>query len=399
MIKRKNKDVYSIILKILYKSGYNEKDNISDYWFTNKSELLKRVYDKEPEYATNTAFVNEFEVKVRWKSEIGLLFRNEIINYIKKKRKYQKTKFTMKDIMNATAEEVLRMTLAPIKFEEISIEFNNQRLYLIDFHKNFNTSKVGNQIDLRGIDLQGIDFSDCLVSNVNFTYSNLSDAKIQQSHFLHVNFCNVNFSNSHISLGKFDGQCNINNINLTNAYLGTIIESKISGFKFNKLSYLQLIKRTINRRSKRKYSDLDIDNIEEICEEKEFIAYIKWYQYVCHMLSNFKNLKFNNKISFVCEVFITKCWTSYWVLAMWAIIINLLYGLTYWLKGTDFIEPIEDIHKSIYYSVITFTTLGYGEIHPNSICTQYLVISEVIIGYIILGVFVMLIGNKVNKKY
>ncbi|WP_304942170.1 ion channel, partial [Vallitalea guaymasensis] len=362
-------------------------------------ELLERVYDKEPEYATNTAFVNEFEVKVRWKSEIGLLFRNEIINYIKNKKKYQQTMYTMKDIMNATAEEVLRMILAPIKFEEISIEFNNQRLYLIDFHKNFNTSKVWGQIDLRGIDLQGIDFSNCLVSNVNFAYSDFSNAKIQQSHFLNVNFCNVNFSNSHISLGKFNGQCNISNINLTDAYLGTKIESEIRGFKFNKLSYFQLIKKTINRRSKRKYSDLNIYNIEEVCEDKEFIAYIKWYQYVCYMLRNFKNLKLNNKISFVCEVFFTKCWTSYWVLAMWAIIINLVYALIYWIKGTAFIEPIKDIHKSIYYSVITFTTLGYGEIHPNSTCTQYLVISEVIIGYIILAIFVMMIGNKVNKKY
>ena len=83
--------------------------------------------------------------------------------------------------MNATSEDFLRMTLVPIKFEEISFKFNNQILYLIDFHKNFNTSKVWGQIDLRGIDLQGIDFSDCLVSNVNFTYSDLSNAKIQQS--------------------------------------------------------------------------------------------------------------------------------------------------------------------------------------------------------------------------
>ena len=86
MIKKRNKDIYSIILKFLYKNGYDEKDNVSDYWFTNKSELLNRVYDEEPEYARNTAFKDEFEVKVRGKSEIGILFRKEIINYIKKKK-------------------------------------------------------------------------------------------------------------------------------------------------------------------------------------------------------------------------------------------------------------------------------------------------------------------------
>ena len=53
--------------------------------------------------------------------------------------------------------------------------------------------------------------------------------------------------------------------------------------------------------------------------------------------------------------------------------------------------------SALYFSIVTFTTLGYGDIRPVAPFGQLLVIIEVLIGYICLGIFVFLLSRKVNK--
>lgn len=38
---------------------------------------------------------------------------------------------------------------------------------------------------------------------------------------------------------------------------------------------------------------------------------------------------------------------------------------------------------SIYFSITTFTTTGYGDIYPISNCAKMFVVSEIILGYIV----------------
>ncbi|HDH96500.1 MAG TPA: two pore domain potassium channel family protein, partial [Proteobacteria bacterium] len=50
-----------------------------------------------------------------------------------------------------------------------------------------------------------------------------------------------------------------------------------------------------------------------------------------------------------------------------------------------------------YYSVVTFATLGYGEIHPKNALGQALSIVEVALGYTMLGVLVSVIARKMSR--
>jgi hypothetical protein len=51
-----------------------------------------------------------------------------------------------------------------------------------------------------------------------------------------------------------------------------------------------------------------------------------------------------------------------------------------------------------YYSVVTLTTLGYGDIVPNSTLGQILVIVEVCIGYMMLGGLISIFANKLARR-
>jgi hypothetical protein len=58
-----------------------------------------------------------------------------------------------------------------------------------------------------------------------------------------------------------------------------------------------------------------------------------------------------------------------------------------WVEGS-FSKPLETSLDSFYFSVVTMTTLGYGDIYPTNDTTKILVIIQVLLGLILLAVMV-----------
>ncbi|NNL87283.1 MAG: hypothetical protein HKP27_16600, partial [Myxococcales bacterium] len=52
----------------------------------------------------------------------------------------------------------------------------------------------------------------------------------------------------------------------------------------------------------------------------------------------------------------------------------------------------------LYFSVVTLTTLGYGDIVPSSAGAQALVIAEVVVGYVGLGGLLAIFSNKIARR-
>ncbi|MBE1427447.1 hypothetical protein H4684_004144, partial [Desulfomicrobium macestii] len=51
-----------------------------------------------------------------------------------------------------------------------------------------------------------------------------------------------------------------------------------------------------------------------------------------------------------------------------------------------------------YYSIVTFTTLGFGDIVPKTGVAAFLVTLEVITGYIMLGGLIAIFANRLAKR-
>jgi len=54
--------------------------------------------------------------------------------------------------------------------------------------------------------------------------------------------------------------------------------------------------------------------------------------------------------------------------------------------------------SSFYYSVVTLTTLGYGDVLPASMAAQVLAMIEVVIGYVMLGGLLSIFANKMARR-
>ena len=80
------------------------------------------------------------------------------------------------------------------------------------------------------------------------------------------------------------------------------------------------------------------------------------------------------------------------VLRTWAFIIGL-FGTVYWLFPTS-LNGNGNIAESFYFSIITFTTLGYGDIHPVGNLWQLIAGFESVLGGILMAAFVLVFGRK-----
>ena len=90
--------------------------------------------------------------------------------------------------------------------------------------------------------------------------------------------------------------------------------------------------------------------------------------------------------------------------SLYATIIAMLYGLVYLADMTfgweimDYSNSAQTWFTPFYYSVVTYTTLGYGDVTANSLFGEMLVISEVIVGYFTLGLLLAILANTIARR-
>ena len=83
-----------------------------------------------------------------------------------------------------------------------------------------------------------------------------------------------------------------------------------------------------------------------------------------------------------------------------ALIIVLGFGLTYHFipdlisYGSHSQTPF----SPFYFSIVTFTTLGFGDVTPNGVGGEMIVSLQVISGYLTLGLLIAILANKVARR-
>ncbi|MEC8493798.1 MAG: pentapeptide repeat-containing protein [Planctomycetota bacterium] len=90
------------------------------------------------------------------------------------------------------------------------------------------------------------------------------------------------------------------------------------------------------------------------------------------------------------------CGRSVGRLAACCVVLAAVFAFIYALVGMDF-GPHETWLSPVYLSVVTLTTLGFGDAVPTSVAGQVAVMIEVILGYVMLGGILTLIFHGLSK--
>lgn len=94
------------------------------------------------------------------------------------------------------------------------------------------------------------------------------------------------------------------------------------------------------------------------------------------------------------------CGRSLWRVAAAALTLAVCFGVVYdavpVLLNTQ--GSVDSSFTPYYYSIVTFTTLGFGDVKPGSVAGEVVVTLEVMLGYVTLGVLVSILANKVARR-
>ena len=105
-----------------------------------------------------------------------------------------------------------------------------------------------------------------------------------------------------------------------------------------------------------------------------------------------------------------KCWSyidygrSLGKPAMYALVLATLFGILYSLDRSfdwglmEYRGSADSWLSPFYYSIVTYTTLGFGDITPKNWLGEVVVVTEVILGYTTLGLLLAILANRVARQ-
>ncbi len=103
------------------------------------------------------------------------------------------------------------------------------------------------------------------------------------------------------------------------------------------------------------------------------------------------------------------CGRSFSLWAMWSAFFAIMFALIYYFGFGEghFVYNVQKMIEEgreptfwsyLYYSIVTFTTLGFGDIVPITNIARLFVGTEVILGYIMLGGLISIFANKLARR-
>jgi hypothetical protein len=109
----------------------------------------------------------------------------------------------------------------------------------------------------------------------------------------------------------------------------------------------------------------------------------------------------DNKILWALWSVTSDCGRSVGRWIFWSIIFAGYFAGIFFLLGREGHFKMElpfNLFTAIYYSVVTFTTLGFGDVTPISSIAMIDVTLEVILGYVMLGGMISILATKLARR-
>jgi len=225
------------------------------------------------------------------------------------------------------------------------------------------------------LDLSYYHLEGARLTDLDLSFVNLSRAHLQKSTLRRVNFKGTSLSKAHLE------DADLRDVIFENTSLGNIRYTE-DGFWWRGTVLMET----------------HLDNALYVDPVLERYARDQYYLYV---------LKYKNRKSPIFRLFFFLWWLtsnygkSILLWAFWSILLAFCFAWKYFNLGPCAFEISNlqwNFETTLYYSVVTFTTLGFGDITPKTQLAAWWVATEVIVGYIMLGGLISIFATKMAKR-
>lgn len=254
------------------------------------------------------------------------------------------------------------------------------------------------------------DFEECFLQHVNFDNCNLSSANFSgcsmpissfrnsvlyrarfnatwllSADFERANLKEASFNNSDISGANFS---------FANLNLSSFVSANISGVEFRIKSFFHRVAESFSSDRKNQFIGCRTDDAYGNERFKRLVSDGIYIEEVCRDKPNF--YKF--------WLISSDCGRSLNAWLIWTFIVILCFSFIYYFLGCSHFQIHQNINNKesfvifLYFSVVAFTTLGFGDISPTSSWAMFWVMLEVFVGFVMLGVLISIGANKVSQR-
>ncbi len=98
---------------------------------------------------------------------------------------------------------------------------------------------------------------------------------------------------------------------------------------------------------------------------------------------------------------LSDCGRSIGLWAAWSLAFAVFFAHVFYSLGPGAMKVADlpwNFSTVVYYSVVTFTTLGFGDVVPTTNAAAWWVMAEVITGYVMLGGLISIFANKLARR-
>lgn len=239
-------------------------------------------------------------------------------------------------------------------------DFSGANLVEADF-----SGAVLEAANLSNLKLAGNNFSDANLFKANLRNSDLTGAKLVLAKLTHADLQDSTLSNANVS------GADLQSANFADCKVDGMLYDRKTRFKGIRVSSC------FGSARFRRYAQ-DQDFIEEF-REAHPVYYYLW-------------------------LVLTDCGRSMLRVVSWSVAMAILFSVIYLLIGeqafsVEHKETLEwNLFTTFYYSVVTFTTLGFGDITPRTPVAAGAVMLEVVTGYLMLGILISILASKVARR-
>jgi len=252
--------------------------------------------------------------------------------------------------------------------------------------------------DLTGCDLSGANLEDAHACEIGLGMAVLRGARLFSCDLSRGTLTKANLENADLRCANLRGarmrEAEIVGADLTGASLYGInlSLSNLEGSIFNNADMREARLRSVTNFEKAEWIGVDIRDIN-------FSGAYRLRRFIVdqNYLYEFKNVNAYSRFVYWIWLISSDCGRS---LFRWCICIaglSVVFAWVYTLVGIDYGENPNWI-APIYYSVVTLSTLGYGDILPVTPLARLVALVEVMTGYVMLGGLLSIFANKMARR-
>ena len=296
------------------------------------------------------------------------------------------------DLKNA---ELMHMNLENANLAEADLQKAN--LSFANFkNANFAFADLESAVFSFG-SFEGASFSGAHLENAYLEDANLVGAKLPGANLKNAKLANSNLKNAYLVDANLEGTI-LNAVNFRNANLSSVTFdqkifwdlAKAARFHPKKLWNHRdniLLDTTIRCKGVNAATCFGSQQFKLFLQDQDF-------------LEEFLDKKWGKTIFFIWWI-LADCGRSLGRWAGWSFLLALLFAFLFWHLGPDAFNTPHlkfDLLTMFYYSVVTFTTLGFGDIIPKTTTAAMCVTVEVIVGYVMLGGLITIFASKLSRR-